>query len=397
MPHSIFLKPLCSRAMRHVADELIYRNINDGKGSMLSLTAQSARACSSAFFEIGLDKLVGNRQLIITVTPDVIAQLPVLGLPPDQVIIRLVDDQALTEPRNTALQALRVNGYRIIFDQLQTNHSNVMPNDFLQMSIRTEQVEADASKARQLGCRLVVTNIENAQDYEQALAMGCEWMQGPFFSDIVAIVSPLKNRKGNLAAQLSLLQEIYKPEPDINRLENLLAQDPHLVLLVLRQVNNRLRDRKTEIVSIRHASVLLGLNHLQGMITQLLLANNNPLCAFQLKRMMVRAAMCKRVAERLNMGDPREAFALGLFSLMDKYLGMEMADLVSLIPFTQRVKDALLLRTGDLGHLVKLVESFECAQIEHAQHQIVDMLNNEYLESLAWLEQIYVTAAPCKV
>lgn len=394
MTFCIQLNPLCNRDFRHVADDLVYRNEEGESASLVSPTSEAARACSSAFFEIGLNRLVGDRHLVISVTADITAQLGMLDLPADQIIIRPIAYPSRSPSAASDLNALRNLGYRVMLSPVQAGQLPLQPGDFLELSLTRAQNAKIDIQTQAPGCHLLVTDIQSYQDCQAALALGGEWLQGPFFADAVPIATPLRQRKGNLAAQLSLLQELYKPEPAVDRLETLLAQDPHLVMLVLRQANNRVLGRRIEIASIRQASMLLGLDHLQGMVTQLLLANNDPLCTYKLKRMMMRAAMCSRVAQRLNLGDSSEAFALGLFSLMDSYQGITMDELVSLVPFTPRTREALVQRTGDLGQLLKLVESFESAQTRQTQGPVVAMLNTEYLESLVWLEQVFVGDLP---
>ncbi len=388
--YSIFLHPVCTREFRHVADELLYRDADGVAGSMLTPECKIARACSAAFFEVGLQHLVGQRTLILSVTCQIMSQLAVLDFPAEQIMLKLEDTPASLAEYRACLEGLRAAGYRLLLTPQQIEEIGLQASDYIYLSLFDAPAQGGTPPVPPKGVGLFVADIHTQTDYEHALAIGGDWMQGPFFSTAIQVPTPLRNRKGNLAARLGLMQELYRAEPDIGRVEALLSQDPHLVVLVLRQANQNLPLRRREVVSLRQASMLLGLDKLQSMITQLLLANNFPLSALKLKQMLLRAAMCKRVARRLQSCDPSEAFAMGLFSLMDSYHGVDMAELVEMIPFTAEVKAALLLRSGAQGRLLKLVEAFELAQREGRQLTVSDTLNSEYLDSLIWLQQVFI-------
>lgn len=388
MSYCIHLKPVCNREMRHVADELLYRNLAGQQDDLLNPTTQAARACSTALFEIGLQRLVGTRPLILRVTDFLIQRLPQYGLPAGQIMLRLAPTERLDAGLVGSLGMAQAEGFKVMVDLGHLMQEPDFLADIVAISVQ-EQPAPDLERLPK-GALRMATGIQNDDHLALARQWQCEWLQGSYFSTPVPIASPIRRRTSNMSAQLQLLQELYKTDPDIVRIGTLVAQDPHLAVLVLRETSRQLRRGSGSIASLNHACLLLGLDHLQAMITQLLLARNHSVSTLQLKHMLLRAALCKRVARRLRLGDPNEAFLLGLFSLLDSYLQISMQELVEMIPFLNGARDALLNRLGPLGRLISLVESFEGADTDAAGEGVLAILNHEYLDSLAWLHKVMV-------
>ncbi|MDP3843308.1 MAG: hypothetical protein Q8Q81_12105 [Oxalobacteraceae bacterium] len=68
------------------------------------------------------------------------------------------------------------------------------------------------------------------------------------------------------------------------------------------------------------------------------------------------------IAAKLYPGQPHIAdigFTVGIMSLMDALFGMPMAEILQKITVNPAIGEALLLRTGKYGDMLKLVEDVE--------------------------------------
>jgi len=79
---------------------------------------------------------------------------------------------------------------------------------------------------------------------------------------------------------------------------------------------------------------------------------------------------------------------LGLMSMMDLLMAMEMSELMAQLPLSIEIKDAILLREGRLGKLLNLVVAFEHAQLNGRSPELVIKLNKAWLESQKWTNEI---------
>ena len=130
-----------------------------------------------------------------------------------------------------------------------------------------------------------------------------------------------RRRESNQAAQIQLLNHLYRDNPDFRQLESLLVQDPELCVTLLRQVNSAAYHRPHPVSSIRRAITTLGLQRLKRLILTLLLARNGPASLLMLPQLLTRAAMCERLALHFGTAPPDEAFTVGTFSLIHTLLG----------------------------------------------------------------------------
>src|SRR5690606_5603870 len=117
-----------------------------------------------------------------------------------------------------------------------------------------------------------------------------------------------RRRESNQAAQIQLLNHLYRDNPDFRQLESLLVQDPELCVTLLRQVNSAAYHRPHPVSSIRRAITTLGLQRLKRLILTLLLARNGPASLLMLPQLLTRAAMCERLALHFGTAPPDEAF-----------------------------------------------------------------------------------------
>lgn len=384
-PHyCIALQPICNTHMRHIGDELLYR----GEDPASTATVSAARACSSAFYEVGLSALVGTRLLLMSVTEDCLTNLDLSLFPPTQVLLQLTPELNLQGLALANLTALRAQHFRTVLHYPeQINAVTWEQTDVVRCQQGAWPDSQQMLRFGQAGKQLLACGIDTHSQLEQAQAYGFGWFQGEVFATPASVANPIRQRTSNRIAQLKLLAELHQQEPDLQRLEAMLLLDPHFVLLVLKQANNQARSQQ-EITRLQQAIMLIGLNRLRFMATTLLLAQNSQSHRVLLEKMLVRAALCKRVAQRLGGPDPDDSFLMGLFSLLQPYENITLEQLLRLIPLRESIATALLHRSGELGRLLRLVEAFEGAQLSHQSAQTIDLLNTDYLASVAWVRSI---------
>jgi HD-like signal output (HDOD) protein len=117
------------------------------------------------------------------------------------------------------------------------------------------------------------------------------------------------------AAVTRLLAEINSPEPDIVRLERIIAAEPQISAKVLRTVNSSQFSLRTEVRAVRHAIALLGFGRIRGIVLSYTLLDNLPVPqeaffdheAFWTDTLL-RALLARVLCRISGIGDPEEAF-----------------------------------------------------------------------------------------
>lgn len=391
--YSVAIQPICDRQFHHVADELLYRACPGADSVQIDdpLLA-TARACATAFYEVGLLALVGERCLFFNATAEWVANPDIMPLPTQRLVaeipLHLLSEQDIL----ARLATLSAQGCRICIDDtllLSDGDGLLQAADFLKVDIRREDATDWPARYRRSGLQLIATFVESRAQLEQARLAGFDLFQGYVFSPPNHVQPLNRRRSSNPAAEMQLLAELALTEPDHARLESLLVQHPHLCNLVFRQLNSAAHANLVRpISSLQEAIQLLGTQRLTSMAAALSLSRNDPVQRLQLRQVVIRAGVCRQVAQRLKDVDESTAFTLGLLSLIGQVEGESMQSLIGSVPLTNEVKQALLSREGSLGKMLLLVERFERGELEQLSAKIIVLLNEDYLAAVAWAEAL---------
>lgn len=390
--YCIALQPIFDGEFSHVADELLYRAHGGAEKADITdpLTA-TARACSAAFYEIGLQSLVGERRLFLNVSRDWLENPDLMPLPPQQVVIELPTRLQVDEVVLACLDALRQAGYTLAADDVLLEAEPELLKQRVQM-VKVDVRRADAFKCldhyRQQQLTLLAEFIETPELLERCRVAGFDLYQGYVYAFPEQILPPSSGRSTNRSADLRLLRELCRPEPALPLIESLLAQDPHLCTLLFKRVNSASAKRVAQVTQLQQAIMMLGYDRVRALTATLLLADNQPVKRPLVFRALVRAELARRLAHRVQEMSPDTAFTLGLFSLMDQIEGIAMDKLTEDLGFDGELAEALLYQAGDLGKILKVIDSFERARLDRRSLKLVETLNREYLGSVAWAQEI---------
>lgn len=390
--YCIALQPICNSELQHVADELLYRAHGGAlQADIADPLIATARACSAAFYEIGLEALVGTRQLYLNASTEWLSHPELLPHPVEQVVIELPDSEPTPALANH-LRYIRAQGYQMAAtDNWLQNYGQWLGEliDIVRIDVRKPMVSAAINEFRAQGLTLLATFVEDAVSLKQAKEMGFDLFQGFFYALPQAIPSQTTGgRSGNRAADMKLLRTLYSSDVDLSQLEKLIVQDPHLCHLLFKRVNSASERRMHNISSVSQAIMLLGLDKIRALTATLLLASNEPVKRLLVLQMLVRASMARQLAAEISSVDSDIAFTAGLFSMMGQLEGVELAVILKEAAMDLQITQALLEQQGELGKILQIIESFENAALETRSLAKVGLLNQAYLASVAWAQEM---------
>ncbi|SFC00118.1 EAL and modified HD-GYP domain-containing signal transduction protein [Marinospirillum celere] len=389
--YCVALQPICNAELRHQADELLYRAASNEQAARIDdhLMA-TARVCHTAFYELGLEKLVGQRELFFIAPREWVLHPENLPPPTGQLVIEVLDPQPDADLL-AALKNLRQLGYRVAlaaFAMTPQNLALLEVVDVIKVDLLKPLDTGQLAEFKSRGLQLLARRVEDWTIFERCRELGFDYFQGYFYARPEVTQAATLERSGNRSAQIRILAEIQAPEPDYRVLEPLIAQDPHLAFLLLKLTNSPLYRRRSEVTTIHQALNTLGLDRVKSLVTTVMLANNGAANRLSLPKALTRAAMCERLAASVSGVGERQAFMAGLMSMMDLLMGMPMQDLLQELPLSSDFKAALVSRAGRLGQLLSLVQAFEQAKMSGKSSELIERLNRVWLESQIWVNQI---------
>lgn len=380
---SVALQPIHDAEGRHVADRLLYRHRSeDGDAPEVAI----ARALATTIYELDERSRLGKRDLVIDLPVEWLERPDLLPSPANQIIIgvpRLLEVNASLLER---LAQVRERGYRLLIhgSSLRGQIPTLAPLANLVRLSHPDELDEDVLRALRLrGARLFADNIADAEGLARYQQLDCHYFDGGYLAAPAFYVARPRGRHGNRAAQLRLVNELYREEVELQRLYELILQMPHLHVAVLRRANSvHFSHSGGQATDLKRAIPLLGLNELRRLVMTLSLAGELPSSKLKIRMALIRAYTCRNLAAPFQGIDPEDAFTAGLFSLMGPLLEESQEELLDELPLNTHLSAALKSREGILGALLTLAEEQEGLMAQPTDQVSGDQLQRCYLDAM---------------
>jgi c-di-GMP-related signal transduction protein len=329
--------------------ENVFRPYKEASGSLI--------VDSTMLF--GLQSLTGHAKAFINLDLLALQRGTARLLPPDQVILEILESIVPTQEVVQLCAELCNDGYSLALDDY-VGHPKWEPLlplvRFLKVDFRACDPLARAAIANRHratlgddsgsnGMRLLAEKIETNDDLLEARSLGYTYFQGFFFCK----PSTLSAREipGNKLNCLRLLHLVASPDFSYDAVEELLKTDPALVYKLLRYLNSWLVAIRGEIHSIREAIALLGEKEFRRWISVLAvvaMASDKP--HELIRTALTRAFFCESLAKSLPVTasasvKSSDLFLMGLLSVTDAILDRPMEQVLASLPIAPEVRAAL--------------------------------------------------------
>lgn len=328
-------QPILDRSLRTYGYELLFRSSELNQCNATNADTATSAVISNTFLSVGAARILGGCKGFVNLPRRLLADELVDVLPPDTVIIEILEDVIPDEEVLRACRNLKSAGYRLALDDF-VRGPGICPliefADFIKVDFRsTGQSERQALAAdygAERGIQMLAEKVESQAEYEEARSLGYAYFQGYFFARPQVIsASEVPSTKVN---QLRVLRELRHAELDFKCLEQLVRRDLSLAPKLLRYVNSAAFALNERIGSIMQALVILGEQNSRKLIALAIMAglvsNHPPELVWT---SLTRARLCEGIARRSGIaGRESDCFLMGLFSLLDALIGRPLADLL---------------------------------------------------------------------
>ena len=101
---------------------------------------------------------------------------------------------------------------------------------------------------------------------------------------------------------------------------------------------------------------------------------------------IIRARMCEELALHINKKRKDTFFTAGLFSVIDALMDSTMEDVISQLPLSSDLNEALLEQKGIIGEALKCCIAFERADWSNVQFQNLEekIIQKAYFDAVIW-------------
>jgi EAL and modified HD-GYP domain-containing signal transduction protein len=190
-------QPVVDRNRAIVAYELLYRSSADRSAAVFIDDAlATASVVHAAFRRIGIGAVVGGARALINVNAEFLLDRRVERLPPNQVMLEILETVDIDEEIVRRCRALKEKGYQLALDDVSHYSAKFEPLlefiDVVKIDVMQLDSAALASLVQRLRpwpARLLAEKVDTATRVKQCLELGMDWLQGFFYGKPVCLAA----------------------------------------------------------------------------------------------------------------------------------------------------------------------------------------------------------------
>lgn len=387
-------QPIYNRSLDVFSYELLFRSGNHGSaGTILDGNQATTQVILNTFMELGFENVVGHHKAFINLTSDFIKGDFPIPFNKKQVVLEVLEHVRPEPAILQGLESLKAKGFTIALDDFVYDEQLtpfIKLADIIKIDVQVlddKQLKDHVRKLRSEGIKLLAEKIETKEEFDNCKQLGFDFFQGYFLSKPQVLEGRrLPNSKIALMQILSRLQD---PDVEFHELDKLIKPDASLSFKLLRYINSPAVAVSTEVSSIQHALVLLGMDTLKRWVTLIVLSGMAERASEIMRFGMVRAKMCELLATALGEKKTDTYFTVGLFSVLDSLLDLPMYKVLEELPLPTHMNSALLEKKGLEGETLQCAIAYEegefnivgCASLTTSE------IKQAYLDAIKWADE----------
>ncbi len=364
-------QPIFTKTKEIFAYELLYRNNLENKYQEINGDIATTDVIVNSFINIGMDELSNGKPCFVNFTGNLLQQRLPTYFQPNEVVVEILETVEINQELINICKELKNKGYQIALDDFVLHKenpftyrllelANIIKVDFRDTSLQMRKIIEHV--ARKYDNRLLAEKIETLEEFHSAVRFGYDYFQGYYFSKPVILST--HDVPEYFQNYFVIINHLAEGEPDLDFITKLIEQDLSLSYKLLKLINSPAFRPKSKISSIRQAVVRLGFNELKKWLYILSLrgtmSGKSEWSREMFNNSLIRAKMCELLALHKNKQKESSSYFLtGLFSLMDVLLGMEMNQILTLMPLQEDICEALKGKSNQMKNALDLSIIFE--------------------------------------
>jgi EAL and modified HD-GYP domain-containing signal transduction protein len=343
--------------------------------------------------------LLRDKVLFLAAVPAMLSTDALHALPPERTVLSLDARYLLDADVLAAMHALRAGGVGVSVrgaDPARLGRNLAQCASYVEVRFTGADVAAQArtyAAFKQSSVRMVGRPVTTWPDFDACAALGLDAFVGKLHLT-PRPGNPVKGMNPTQNVILQLMQMVQNNE-DVPKIESVLKRDPALTYKLLRFINSASFGAAREVQSLRQAIALLGYAPLYRWLVLLLAtASTSGYSPVLMETAVVRGRLAELLGQKfLARGEGENLFVAGMFSLLDRLLGLPMKEVLDTIQLPDEVVRALLTRGGVYGPYLALAEACELnsdlvASLAASLQISPADVNKAHLSALAWAQSV---------
>jgi c-di-GMP-related signal transduction protein len=363
-------QPIFDSRLRVFAYELLFRAGRQNVFEFREDASSSVIADCTMLFDF--QTLVGHSRAFINADENALLREALRLLPADRVVVEILESVSPKPEIVAACAELRDSGYILALDDFvdDSKWEPLLPLvRFLKVDFRLLDEGALCAVARRYlpkGFQLVAEKVETQAELDRARAMGFTYFQGYFFCRPTIVDG--REIPGNGLNYIQLVAAASAPEFQIAKVEQVLKREPALVYRLLCFLNSPLLGFRSEIRNIHHALTLMGEKEFRrwvSIVAVVSMAEDKP--PELVRTALTRGYFCEEISSSIGLDSQKsDLFLMGLLSVTDAMLDMPIGEVLSRLPVSTDVREALnggASRFHDVYHTLLSYERADWEQL----------------------------------
>lgn len=378
------------RELNVYAYELLFRSNTANRATISDGDVATSQLLINAVVEIGLENLVFGRPAFVNFTRNFLVGKNEIPFDPELMVIEILESIEPDKEIIASISRLKEVGFAIALDDyVESDHRQQLLQlaDIIKVELPgydQTQLRKDVHNLKKFPVKLLAEKVETIDEFELCKSLGFDYFQGYFLSRPQVIEG--KTIANNQLAIAQLLVKLRDPSVTFDEVVDLIKQDVSLSVKLLRYVNSLAHGVRRQIDSVRQAAIRLGLQKICQIVTLIALSGiaDKPLPLIETA--LIRARMCEIMGGALRPGTEEICFTVGLFSSLDSFLDRPLKEILSELPITLEIREALLSHEGPMGRVLSSVLAFERGDWDAIRLFGTDdaLIQRAYLEAVAW-------------
>lgn len=385
-------QPILDSSGRTFGYELLYRTGSENRARVFDGNAASANVIDTALVT-GLELLCGGKRAFINCTEEMLTDRCVDILPPESVVLEILETVPATNKVLESCRDLKDAGYLIALDDYVdgSDRGALLPiADIVKVEPARTVPMSMASIRKRCGPKVTML-AEKVETWEQMHACteeGCELFQGYFFSRPQML--QVRKLRPFPETYLRMMKILAADHIQFAELAHVLKREPSLCYRLLRYLNSYRFSFGGQIRSLEHALALIGESMFRKWLSVAMLSIVGvDACSELLQTALVRARFCELMAPFVALND-EDLFLTGLLSLFNVVLNVSMEEMVEELALSKEVRCGLLGNSTTAGRCRELVTAY-CDGNWSTTSAVADQLHLDetvmpqlYVSSIEW-------------
>ena len=366
-------QPIFDRDLNLFAYELLYRNSEENSATVTDQSQSTSEVIINLVTNFGFDVVTGGHTAFINLSKDFLTGKKPLPLPHDKVVLEVLEDIIVDQELIDGLKKLSSENYTIALDDFVYSEEwePVLPLvDYIKVEIpllSNDEIKSHVAQLRKYDVKLLAEKVETEAEYDFLHECGFDYFQGYFLARPKVLSG--KAIPPNKLTMILLLSDLNNTAIEIDKLTETISNDVSLCYKILRYINSAHYALRRNVSSIREAITYVGMNELRrwaSLITMSNLSAQSTQASEMMQQTIIRANMCEQIAEHRGVSDTQVYFSVGLLSTLDALLGLPMEEILTTLPLSDEMLEALVSYDGDVGKVLKCAVAYENADWEEA-------------------------------